>query len=120
MTERRTTRRYDLSLPAVVCTPVGGKAAPQNGKTRDVSIRGVYLLLDRAVTQNSDFDLTIALPAEASGGAPGVFVRAVGKVVRVEEWTEDDGPRIGVAAMIRHSEIVRNEGPDSRFHKWKL
>jgi hypothetical protein len=107
MTERRTARRYDLSLPVVVRTPVGGRVAPQKGRTRDVSTRGVYLLLDRAVTQNSDFDLTMTLPTEVSGGS-GVFVRAIGKVVRIEEWTEEGAPRVGVGAMIRRYEIVRH------------
>lgn len=107
MTERRTVRRYDLSLPVAVRAPAGGKASSQQGKTRDVSTRGVYLLLDRTVTQNSDFDLTMTLPTEMAGGA-GVFVRAVGKVVRIEEWTEEGRPRVGIGAMIRRYEIVRH------------
>lgn len=108
MTERRTARRYDLSLPVVVRIPVGEKAPSQQGKTRDVSTRGVYLLLDRTVSRDSEFDLTMVLPTEATGSA-GVFVRAVGKVVRVEEWTEDGNSRVGVGAMLRRYEIVRNE-----------
>ena len=108
MSDRRTARRYDLSLPVVVRAPVGGKAAPQQGKTRDVSTRGVYLLLDRSVTENSEFDLTMTLPTEDTRGA-GVFVRAVGTVVRVEEWTEEGSRRVGVGAVIRRYEIIRNE-----------
>ena len=108
MTERRTARRYDLSLPVVVRTPIGGKATTQKGTTRDVSTRGVYLVLDHAVGQNSDFDLTMVLPTEVAGGT-GVFVRALGKVVRVEEWTEDGSPRVGIGFMIRRYEIIRNE-----------
>jgi len=108
MTERRTARRYDLSLPVVVSASVGGKAIPQKGRTRDVSTRGVYLLLDRGISQDSEFDLTMTLPTEVAGGA-GVFVRAVGKVVRIEEWAEEDSPRVGIAAMLRRYEIVRNE-----------
>jgi len=108
MTERRTARRYDLSLPVVVSAPVGGKAIPQKGKTRDVSTRGVYLFLDRAVSQDSDFDLTMVLPTEVAGGG-GVLVRAVGKVVRVEEWTAEGSQHVGIGAMIRRYEIVRNE-----------
>jgi hypothetical protein len=66
------------------------------------------LLLDRAVSQDSDFDLTMVLPTEVAGGA-GVFVRAVGKIVRVEEWTEEGSLRVGIGAMIRRYEIVRND-----------
>ena len=108
MTDRRVTRRYDLSFPVVVRAPLGAKAAPQEGKTRDVSTRGVYVLLDRAVHQDGDIDLTMTLPAEVTGGA-GVFVRALGRVVRVEEWTEDGSPRVGIGAIIRRYEIVRNQ-----------
>jgi hypothetical protein len=91
-----------------VRAPVGGKDILRKGKTRDVSTRGVYLLLDRAVTPNSHFHLTMTLPTEVAGGA-GVFVRAVGKVVRVEEWTEEGNSRVGVGAMIQRYEIVRNQ-----------
>jgi hypothetical protein len=108
MTERRAARRYNLSLPVVVRAPISGEAPPRTGKTRDVSTRGVYLILDRTVHQNCDLDLTMTLPTAVTGAA-GVFVRAVGTVMRVEHWAEDGSPRIGVAAVIRRYEIVRNE-----------
>jgi len=79
-----------------------------------VSTRGVYLVLDRAVTRGTEVDLSMVLPTELSSGA-GVFVRAVGKVIRVEEWSEDQRRRIGVAAVIRRYEIVRN-GPAVEAH----
>jgi hypothetical protein len=108
MTERRAARRYDLSLSVIVRAPSGTNGIQQQGNTRDVSTRGVYILLDRAVSRNTDVDLTMVLPTDISGGA-GVFVRAVGKVVRVEEWSQDGSRRIGVATMIRRYEIVRSE-----------
>jgi hypothetical protein len=88
------------------------------GTTRDVSTRGVYLILDRPVSRETDIDLTMVLPTGLTGGA-GVFVRAIGKVVRVEEWSQDGSRRAGVATVIRRYEIVRNEphgspGPLSR------
>ena len=112
MTERRAARRYDLSLPVAVRAPTGAKGTQRKGTTRDVSTRGVYLLLDRAVSRDNDFDLTMVLPTEVGGS--GVFVRAVGKVVRLEEWTEDGSLRVGVAAMIRRYEIVRNDAMPAR------
>lgn len=112
MTERRAARRYDLSLSVVVRSPSGGKGIQQQGTTRDISTRGVYLVLDRAVTRDTDVDLTMVLPTGISGSA-GVFVRAVGKVVRVEEWSRDKACRTGVAAVIRRYEIVRSEPPVS-------
>ena len=52
------------------------------------------MILDRAVSRDSDVDLTMVLPTRMSGG-PGDFVRAVGRVVRVEEWSEDGSGRVG-------------------------
>ena len=50
-------------------------------------------------------------------GGWGVFVRAVGTVVRVDKWTEDGSLRVGVAAMIRRYKIVRDESLDARLHQ---
>jgi hypothetical protein len=108
MTERRAARRYDLSLSVIVRAPSGAKGIQQQGTTRDISTRGVYLVLDRAVSRDTDVDLTMVLPTGTSGNA-GVFVRAVGKVVRVEEWSQDGERRAGVAAVIRRYELVRSE-----------
>jgi hypothetical protein len=99
-------RRYDLSLPVNVRTVAGGKSPSQIGRTRDVSTRGVYLLLERAMSPSTEFDLNMALPGEVAGGL-GAVVRALGKVVRVEEWIEDGNPRVGIAAVIRRYEILR-------------
>jgi hypothetical protein len=66
----------------------------------------VYLLLDRAISPSTEFDLNMSLPGEVAGGA-GAVVRALGRVVRVEEWMEDGSPRVGIGAVIRRYEIVR-------------
>ena len=50
----------------------------------------------------------MTLPAEVTGGTE-VFIRAIGKVVRVEKGPEDGDRRMGVAALIQRYEIVRNE-----------
>jgi hypothetical protein len=78
------------------------------GKTRDVSNRGVYLVLDHAVTRDADIELNMVLPTDTSGGT-NVLVRALGRVVRVEEWAQDRNRRFGVAAVIRRYEIIRSE-----------
>ena len=55
----------------------------------------------------SDLDITLTLPAEITHGSE-VFVRAAGKVVRVEPRTEDQ-IRLGVAAVIERYDIIRGE-----------
>jgi hypothetical protein len=108
MTERRAARRYDLSLSVVVRAPLGSRGIQQQGTTRDISTRGVYLIIDQAVSRDTDLDLTMVLPTGTSVDG-SVFVRAAGRVVRVEEWSEGGSRRAGVAAVIRRYEIVRSQ-----------
>jgi hypothetical protein len=58
----------------------------------------------------SDLDITLTLPAEITNGTD-VFVRAQGKVVRVERRVEEGEPRMGVAAVIERYDIIRGEIP---------
>jgi c-di-GMP-binding flagellar brake protein YcgR len=111
MTERRIARRYDLSLPVIIRVPADRAPDTQKGKTRDVSTRGVYFVLDQDVEAGSELDITLTLPAEITRGSE-VFVRAQGKVVRVEKRSEDGDTRMGVAAVIERYDIIR--GGDGR------
>src|SRR6266576_3580385 len=108
MTERRVARRYDLSLPIIVRVPAERALDSQQGKTRDISTRGLYFVVDQNLESGSLLDLTMTLPAEITHGSE-VFVRAMGKVVRVERRMEDGSARMGVAAVIERYDIVRGE-----------
>jgi len=108
MTERRTARRYDLSLPIIIRVPAERMLDSQQGKTRDISTRGLYFVVDENMESGSQLDITLTLPAEITHGSE-VFVRAVGKVVRVERRMEDGSARMGVAAMIERYDIIRGE-----------
>jgi c-di-GMP-binding flagellar brake protein YcgR len=106
MTERRIARRYDLSLPVIIRVPADHVPEAQKGNTRDVSTRGVYFVLDQDMEAGSELDITLTLPAEVTHGSE-VFVRAQGKVVRVERRSEDGNARMGVAAVIERYDIIR-------------
>jgi hypothetical protein len=108
MTERRTARRYDLSLPVSIRIPVELTGAPHSGRTRDISTRGVYFLFENEPSPGAELDLTMTLPAEVTGGTE-VFIRATGRVIRVEKRSDDHEARVGVAAVIERYEIIRNE-----------
>ena len=88
--------------------PIEKQAASRNGKTRDISTRGVYFILENDLNAGSELDLTMTLPAEITGGTE-VFIRAIGKVVRVEKRPENGHQHVGVAAVIERYEIIRNE-----------
>ncbi len=108
MTERRNTRRYELSLPVVVRAPQKTEPESKNGKTRDISTRGVYFIIDEDIAPGAEVDFMLTLPAEITRGTE-VFIRAHGKVVRVEKKDEDGTARMGVAAVIEKYDIVRAE-----------
>jgi c-di-GMP-binding flagellar brake protein YcgR len=108
MTERRTTRRYDLSLPVIIRVPAEKAQDSQQGKTRDISTRGLYFVIDQNMEAGSELDLTMTLPSEVTQGSE-VFVRALGKVIRIERRMEDGNPRMGVAAVIQRYDIIRGE-----------
>ena len=108
MTQRRTTRRYDLSLPVVIRVPAERALDSQQGKTRDVSTRGLYFVVDQNMESGSQLDITLTLPAEITHGSE-VLIRALGKVVRVERRMEDGNARMGVAAVIERYDIFRGK-----------
>jgi hypothetical protein len=108
MTERRTTRRYDLTLPIIIRIPAERAPDSQQGKTRDISTRGLYFVVDQNMESGSPLDITLTLPTEITHGSE-VFVRAHGKVVRVERRMEDGSARLGVAAVIERYDIIRGE-----------
>lgn len=109
MSERRTTRRYDLSLPVIIRVATERRAETQKGKTRDISTRGVYFVISQDVQAGSELDLTMTLPTEVTLGAE-VLVRATGRILRVEPRSGSDEARLGVAAVIEHYDIIRSEG----------
>lgn len=108
MTERRTARRYDLSLPVIIRVPVEKTDGANNGRTRDVSTRGVYFVLDRDMESGTELDITLTLPAEITRGTE-VFVRAQGRVVRVDRNQDNGSRHVGVAAVIERYDIIRGE-----------
>lgn len=106
--ERRTTRRYDLTLPVIVRVPTEHSLLRQEGSTRDISTRGLYFVIDQNVEPGSELDITLTLPAEVTHGSE-VCVKALGRVIRVERRIEDQTPRMGVAALIERYDIIRTE-----------
>src|SRR5258708_1282309 len=109
MTERRLARRYDLTLPVSIRFSAEKLVVRQEGKTRDISTKGLYFVIEGDLEAGSALDLTLTLPGEITYGSD-VFVRAQGKVVRVERRLEEGEQRMGVAAVIERYDIVRGEG----------
>jgi len=99
-----------MSLPVIIRVPLEKEASSRKGKTRDISTRGVYFTSDQDLIAGAEVDLMITLPAEVTGAE--AFIRAKGKVLRLEKTPERGVPQVGVAAVIELYEIIRN-APDN-------
>lgn len=106
MSERRSARRYDLSLPIMIRSAALGGAETQKGTTRDISTRGLYFVVDQELRGGTDLDIMLTLPSEMTHG-DDVMVKAAGKIVRIEDRVEDGTLRRGVAAIIERYDIMR-------------
>lgn len=99
--ERRTSRRFNMSLPLSVRMPAEGVAEEKRGETRDVSFRGLYFLIDSKVEPGTPLEFVLTLPKEITM-AGDVHIRCYGQVIRVDD---QDGRR-GVAARIERYEFL--------------
>src|ERR1700682_2547429 len=107
MNERRTARRYALTLPVVLWVRREKKSTSTNGKSRDISTCGLYFTIDQALSAGAEIDIILTLPSEVTRG-PEVFIRARGMVLRVDNRHENGSSRVGVAVVIVRYQIIRN------------
>ena len=105
--DRRMMRRFDMRLPAIV--RVDG-ADEVRTETQNVSARGVFFYLDRAVSAGTKLEVTLTFPPHVTL-TDAVRVRFTARVIRVESPLPS--ARIGTAAMIEDYEFLRSNGsPD--------
>ena len=103
MEERRSSRRYTMALPVTIRGNNGHKNTPEkNGKTRDVSFRGLYFTTDAEYDAGTEIEFILTLPKEITL-ATDVNIHCYGQVVRVE--SKEAGS--GVAARIDRYEFVQ-------------
>jgi hypothetical protein len=112
MRERRKARRYGLFLPVAIEASMKNGLASCNGKTIDISTRGVSFVVESDLEVGRKLGLTIELPTGPTGGTR-VFIRGIGKVVRVEKRSENGIQSVRAAAVILRYEYTRNEIADS-------
>jgi hypothetical protein len=124
--ERRMMRRFDMRLPAIVriesarledaglegASPAGTSPATSEvqTETQNVSARGVFFYLDRAVKAGTKLEVTLTFPPHVTL-TDAVRVRFTARVIRVEHPLPS--ARIGTAAMIENYEFLRSgDSPD--------
>jgi PilZ domain len=115
--ERRMMRRFDMRLPVRVRFKndrfkdgqlEGRQFAGANEfhtETQNVSARGVFFYLDRAVEAGTKLEVTLTFPPHITL-TDAVRVRFNARVVRIENPLPSF--RIGVAAMIEGYEFLRS------------
>jgi hypothetical protein len=109
--DRRIMRRFDMRLPAIVnfVESTGVAVEMPEGdiltETQNVSARGVFFYVDRAITQGTRIAVTLTFPPHITLTDP-VRVRFVARVVRVEAPLPVS--RIGIAACIEEHEFLRS------------
>jgi PilZ domain len=104
--DRRVMRRFDMRLPAIVQFPEPGFQT----ETQNVSARGVFFYLDRAVSPDTQLQMTLTFPPHITL-TEAVRVRFTARVVRVEHPLPS--LRTGIAAIIENYEFLRSHpNPD--------
>lgn len=100
-------RRFDMRLPAVV--RLEGTDEFQT-ETQNVSARGVFFYLNRAIAAGTKLEVTLTFPPHITL-TDAVRVRFTARVIRVDAPLPS--ARIGTAAMIEDYEFLRSNGsPD--------
>jgi hypothetical protein len=107
--ERRTMRRFDMRLPAVVRLDQNSEF---HTETQNVSARGVFFYLDRSIPAGTRCDVTLTFPPHITL-TDAVRVRFTARVIRVESPLPS--LRIGTAAMIEDYEFLRSGGTTDFF-----
>jgi hypothetical protein len=100
-TDRRGSRRYTMELPLSVKSSGPGGTIERQGKTRDVSFRGLYFWTDADFPAGAQIEFTLTLPKEVTLAAD-VNIKCTGRIIRVEP---NDSNR-GIAAQIEHYEFL--------------
>jgi hypothetical protein len=107
--ERRMMRRFDMRLPALVRLDPTHEFQTE---TQNVSARGVFFYLDRAVPAGTRCEVTLTFPPHITL-TDAVRVRFTARVIRVESPLPS--LRIGTAAMIEDYEFLRSSGTADFF-----
>jgi hypothetical protein len=100
-TDRRTARRYALTLPLQVKFSRAQSLVEEMAQTRDVSIRGLYFHLTAPIEPGAALECLLTLPSEITH-AQNVQIRCFARVVRVDRTAG----QFGLAARIERYEFL--------------
>src|SRR5947208_1656357 len=111
--ERRTTRRFDMRLPASVRVP-GTSLQELDTETQNVSARGVFFYVDRPLAEGMRVEVTMTLPPQITL-TELLGVRFTARMVRLDNELQIS--RIGFAARIEEYEFLRSNPVGEFLHE---
>lgn len=100
-TDRRTARRYALTLPLDVKFSRDQSVVEERAQTRDVSIRGLYFHMSEPLDPGAAIECVLTLPSEVTH-AQDVQIRCFARVVRVDHAAG----QFGLAVRIERYEFL--------------
>ena len=101
-------RRFDMRLPAEVrLEGTDQHPAQLQTETQNVSARGVFFYLDRAVSAGTRLEVTLTLPSHVTL-TESLRVRFTARVIRIDQPLPS--ARFGTAALIEDYEFLRSTG----------
>jgi hypothetical protein len=92
--EKRSTRRFSFVLPISVKFLAHGRRE-MAGHTRDVSSRGVFMYLEGEIEAGVSIEFVMTLPPEITL-SQSMLVRCVGRVLRVDRSTQEQGVAVAI------------------------
>jgi len=99
--ERRSGQRHPVRVP--VSVKASSEQVAATGVTRDLSTGGVFLYTDSRISEGSELEVVLILPAEITRSEKQ-WVCCQASVVRVEEGREEGS--FGIAATIRRMDVL--------------
>src|SRR5437868_10741580 len=102
--ERRSMRRFEIRLPALVKL-TGNGFQELLTETHNVSARGIFFYIDRPIASGSRLEITLTLPSQITL-AEAVLVRLTARVLRIE--TTQGSSRTRVVAPTEHYDSLRS------------
>ena len=98
--DKRVSKRIPSKRAARI-KAIDGARQEVDAQTRDISMRGVFIYLERRVMEGSMLEVVLPLP-EGITEAQELWVRCKCRIVRVEDTGKDK--EFGVAAIIEEYE----------------
>jgi hypothetical protein len=99
-TDRRKTRRFALSLPVEACGENPLNPQPFQGRTRNISVNGIYFVCDKPCMPGQTLRIIMKLSVNRLSGTDSIFLTLRCRVRRVDEMFLNGLKQFGCAVAL--------------------